>query len=207
VVFIGIPAVSAKFLPVWGVLLVVVGEAAVLIVGGPRLIKYGVKRFLLGMFQTKSRVLRGAGVHVHRVEATVKPDEREPPATLLPEASPDGEAEPDDQQEPDHDNYVLVDFTLSPRPGQSRMQHYEPSELMLVPFDYKVKIDEDPTSSTDAANCYQIRLIDESGGETEDFSKITGPAHLRAVFACPPTLRGRVKFQYYFETFGDLLLP
>ena len=37
--------------------------------------------------------------------------------------------------------------------------------------------------------------------------KYTGPTRLRIVFACPPTLMGRVKFRYYFETFGDLVLP
>jgi hypothetical protein len=50
-------------------------------------------------------------------------------------------------------------------------------------------------------------MVDEAGAEHEVEDKLTGPARLRAVFACPDALRGRVKFRYYFEAFGDLTLP
>jgi hypothetical protein len=211
VLIVGIPVVAAKFLPWWGTLLVILGEAFVLVLGGPKLVKYGFKRFALGLFQTKSRVLKDAGVHVHRVEATTKPVREAASAAALPDADDaddDEEAESPAPAEPDNNRYVLVEFTLTPQPNQSKMAYYDPSELMLIPFDAKVKMDEDPTSSGGAeANVDTLHLIDDAGGETTDFDKLTGRSHLRAVFACPPTLRGRVKFQYYFETFGDLLLP
>ena len=85
------------------------------------------------------------------------------------------------------------------------MQFYDPSELLLVPLDAKVNFDDDPT--TGGANVLQLHLIDDAGVPQEVEDKITGPAHLRVVFSCPPDLRGRVKFRYYFEAFGDFALP
>jgi hypothetical protein len=216
---IAIPAVASRYLPWWGTLLVIVGEFAGLVLLGPTLVKYGVKRFAIGLFATKSRVLRDAMVAVHRVEATARParegtdeadESGEDEDEDEDEGEREGEGEDDDEEDEGPRNYVLVDFTLTPKPGQSRMQHYEPSELMLVPFDQKVSMDEadDPTDADAAsAGVERLWLVDESGGETDDFDKITGPAHLRVVFECPLSLTGRAKFRYYFETFGDLVLP
>lgn len=115
----------------------------------------------------------------------------------------DGE---DDVEDPEANRrYVLVDFTLTPRPGASRMQFYDPSEILLVPHDARVDFDADPTEG--GADVAQLHQLDDAGAPHEVDDKLTGPARLRAVFACPPDLRGRVKFRYYFEAFGDLTLP
>ena len=215
-VLIGIPLLAGQYLPWWGTLLVVVGEIALLVLAGPKLFTYAVKRFAIGLFMTKSKVLRGATVVVHRVE----PAEARQPSVENADAPADvaetSDAEQDEDDEPGEDDesrdgprrYVLVDFTVTPQPGQSRMQFYDPSELMLVPFDLKVS--PDPDSEPDDANSASVdrlTLVNPDGTEVTDFDKLTGPAHLRIVFACPPPLSGRVKFRYYFETFGDLTLP
>ena len=124
-------------------------------------------------------------------------------------AAPSDEADDVDGAEDDDDEagrrYVLVDFTLTPSPGASRMQFYDPSEFLLVPVGATVNFDDDPTDG--GADVVQLRHVDEDGAEHEVEDKITGPARLRAVFGCPDDLRGRVKFRYYFESFGDFALP
>jgi hypothetical protein len=224
---IAIPVIAARYLPGWGVLLVVVAEAAALVVGIPKLIGFGVKRFAIGLFMTKSKVLRGAAVHVHDVRPTSKPasDSNTVPAPALSgnAAEPSGAPAADQDEEEtatvspveqsavaapaSADRYVLVDFTLTPAPSASKMRFYEPSELLLVPIDAKIAITEDPTSDGQSASVADIKIVDDAGNEQDGNDKYDQPLRFRATFACPPALRGRVKFRYYFESFGDLLLP
>jgi hypothetical protein len=87
------------------------------------------------------------------------------------------------------------------------MQFYEPDELLLVPFDAKTDMRTDPTADDSAGTIRKCAVIDENGNETEDFDKITGRNRIRAIFKCPATLVGRAKLRYYFENFGDVMLP
>ena len=112
---------------------------------------------------------------------------------------------------PADERFVLVEFTITPRIalGEGRMSYYDPSELMLVPFETKVskKRAKNPAEDdSEAAHARSVRQMDKNDVERE-VDKITGPARLQVVFALPPTLSGRVKFRYYFESFGDFLLP
>jgi hypothetical protein len=226
VVLVAIPTVAMYFLPLWSLPVVVLAEGFALVYVVPKLFKFGIKRFAMGLFMTKSAALRGAAVHVHAVRPVGKPGgrpelENRRDATdvvaadgtvVTTPAGADGgddddDADEDDDDEPDNRRYVLVDFTLTPAPGKSKMQFYEPSELMLAPFDAKVALREDPASDDRSANAHEVKLVDESGTEHDGSDKYTGRQRFRIVFACPPALSGRVKFRYYFETFGDLLLP
>lgn len=226
VILIAIPTVASHYLPWWGVPLVILVEGLLLLFTVPKLIGWGVKRFAIGLFMTKSRVLRGATVHIHEVRATTKPVRRVENAPALeggggdviadaitaadgttvlsPRASGD-DAAPEEKS--DGKRYVLIDFTLTPKPGSSKMQHYEPSELVLVPIGYVIELKEDPTSGGAEASVDEIKRVEESGAQEDGYDKYTGPGRYRAVFAVPPTLSGRVKFRYYFESFGDVTLP
>jgi hypothetical protein len=237
VLMFAIPAIAARYLPWWGVVIVLIAEVFFLLRAGPALLKYGFKRFFLRIFLTKSRVLKGATVQVHEVRLTTRPARRrqlnaqpESPdqqrtevtaadGTIIstPVADSDPDSQPDDQDVEDsdddsqadskNDRFVLIDFTLTPIPGVSRMQHYEPSELLLIPINAKISLTEDPTSDGLSASAHDLTLIDPAGAQTKDFDKLTGPSHLRITFRCPQPLQGRVKFRYYFESFGDLALP
>jgi hypothetical protein len=225
VLIIGAPVIASRYLHWWETLLFIIAEGALLRWGLPRLLAFGIKRAAMGMFETKSRVLRGAMCEVHRVELTTAPVRvRELPNESHHEDESDDERDEDDEPDGDEDfddhvdeededdapipggRYVLIEFTITPKPGQSRMSLYEPSEILLIPFDRKIKIDEQPSSAESGA-LRQIRLVDESGQETDDFDKLPGRARFRAIFACPPTFTGRAKLQYYFESFGDVMLP
>ena len=54
------PVVAAKYWPLWAVMLLLLGELCLLLVAVPMLLKRGVTKFAKGMFETKSKVLRGA---------------------------------------------------------------------------------------------------------------------------------------------------
>lgn len=205
-VLIAIPIVAAQYLPGWAVLLVIAVEVVSLRFLIPRLITYGIGRFAKPMIRTKSQVLCGARVHVHRVELTSAPDNAEAqplfgePQTIESssgEATLVGAAPPDER-------WVLVEFTLTPRIADQRnpMQCYDPSELLVVPF-----VTPDGRRSEEiAARMHEVVRVLEDGSEVEAAS-LAGPARLRAIFSLPPTLSGRVQFRYYFEDFGDFLLP
>jgi hypothetical protein len=217
VVVIAIPTIVSQFSPWWVVMLVVFAELLLLIYGLPFLIKHGLKRFAIGLFTTKSRALRGAAVQIHEIRNTLKPVEREnedgreeivaADGTIVtsPQSDPDDDDEDEEDDEVDDSRYVLVDFTLTPIPGSSRMQHYDPFDLMLVPFDTKTgNVDPDDDNDENSASVHMIKRVDDSGIEQEIEDKLIGPARLRITFAVPPTLTGRVKFRHYFESFGDL---
>jgi hypothetical protein len=194
IVLVGLPVLASRFLPWWGTCLAIVGEGVLLVVVGPKLVALAIKRFAVGLFKTKSEVLKGAAVHVHSVDSSTKPVEPD-------ESAPDTE---DPGEPPDDSRYVLIDFTLTPLSGTSKMNHWEPGELMLVPFDLPNDAKEVDHLS---ASIVELKMIDEVGNETEDFDKIVGPGRFKATFACPRQLTGRVKFRYYFEGFGDVMLP
>ena len=230
VLMFAIPAIAAHYLPWWGVILVLIAEVFVLLRAGPALIKYGAKRVFLRLFLTKSRVLKGAKVEVHDVRLTDRPvrrrqldaqaqasGERREEITAAdgtivttpvgPETGENAEDDGESDEETKKNRYVLVDFALTPKPGGGVMQFYDPGELLLVPFNARISLTEDPTADGVSASAHDLTLINESGAETKDFDKLTGSSHLRVTFQCPQSLRGRVKFRYYFEAFGDLTLP
>ncbi len=187
-VIIALPIVASQFLPWWGSLIVLVVEFIALATLGPRLIAFGIKRYLLGLFKRKSSVLEGAIAQVHAVSLAATPDNA--------------------KEDPDHPlRYLEVEFTLTPRERASVMQYYDPSEFLLVPFDSVVSMNQDPTAEDLASGVVQVRMIDASGEETQDVEKLTGPARLKVTFACPAHFTGRAKLRYYFEDFGDLTLP
>jgi hypothetical protein len=208
-ILIMIPVVASNHLPWWGVLLVIAAEIAGIRYLIPLMIKRGIMRFATSMILAKSQVLRGARVHIHRVEAVAMPEaaqrlieHEQSVATSEGDATLIGAV-------PVEERCVLVEFTLTPRMDQRQqaMQFYEPAELLLVPHDAHIpQTPTDDNVDTESASVHDVRQLDDSGTEHE-IDKITGPARMVVTFLLPPTLNGRVKFRYYFETFGDFLLP
>lgn len=210
------PAIAARFLPWWGVLILVVVEAVALAIAGPKVVGWALKRFAMSLFMTKSQVLRGAAVELHDVRATRRPG----PAELIePTGEPLSEqalAEPpdeDDAEEAEDEadrRYVQVEFTLRPKPPTGRMQFFDPDELLLVPYDARVTFDADDGLDGQSAESVQTFLHDAATNSWQSpDGKLPGtePHRLRVIFRCPSALRGRAKFRYYFEAFGDVPLP
>lgn len=182
---IAAPIVASRFLPWWGTMLVLLVEVALIIALGPQMIRWAITRIVVSLLQKKSRVLRGADLRIEQVSLTVRPD---------------------DAGEEDDCRYVQIRGTLIPQPHASEMQFYEPGELLLVPYDATVSLDEHQDDAQ-SASAVRVRLIEETNLPGREAEKITGPAALEILFAVPQTLSGRVKFRYYFEQFGDVMLP
>ncbi|MEM1208605.1 MAG: hypothetical protein AAGI54_05000 [Planctomycetota bacterium] len=217
VLLIAIPVVAAQFLPWWAVLLIVMVLAGVLIFGLPKLIGYGFKRFFVGLFEGKSRVLRGAEVIVHEVAEVPRPasldaEEREDVPDEDGEAFDTKEGEDDDELA----RYVMIDCTITPKPSTGKFQHWEPSELQLCPYDKSTKLDlsgdDDPTDAEDEGHVVECSSVGDATSVEDDdddgaWGKYHGPMRLRLVFGCPESLVGRTKLRYYFEGIGDIRLP
>lgn len=204
--------VAAYYLPWWGTLLLVLG----LFVLGPwigkRLVLWLVQRLFMGMFDRKSRVLRGAAVEVHSVTPTAAPararrviegttasDGQE----ILDAPKPDEtEAEPDDADDTDR-KFFVVEATITPRDSQGPFHHWDLSEVEAVRHDLKVTL-----NSQDDGACV-VREATVLGGEVEaegGDTKYAGSRRVRMTLGVRPGV-SRLKLKYYFETFGDIRLP
>src|SRR5215471_14095153 len=89
VLLIAGPIIAAHFLPWWGTLVLIVLELAFLIFAVPRLIKWGFKAVLIGVFKAKSAVLKGATAEVHAVRLVPAPSKTPAPVPAADETSTD----------------------------------------------------------------------------------------------------------------------
>lgn len=211
-IVIAVPVAASYFLPWWGTLLAIVGEVIFLGITVPALVKYGFKKFAMGLFESKSKVLRKAQVELHRCEATTKPGGDK---GMLPEN--DGSARElereygDTEQKYETRGYVLIDCTITPKQKYAvPMTHWDPVDFALVPYSKPTGINHmDEDMQDDEGQLASVNMVDSNGVELEDseFDKIAGPMRLRFVFDCPESLVGRTKLRYYFEGIGDIRLP
>jgi hypothetical protein len=160
-----------------------------------------IKRRFLGLgkalFESKSKVLRGATVQIHAVQPAPVPthfeaeEEQHTPATAT--------------------RFVFVDCTITPAGTPANAEDCTPfacwdsSELQLVAFDAPAPTyDSESSDEHEGPQCevHDVQCLDS---ENED-SKRSGAQHLKLHVAVPEGLT-RLKFQYYFETFGDVTLP
>lgn len=217
-IFIAIPVVASRYIPWYATLLLIVAEVALLIFVVPKLGKWIFKRALTGMLGMKSKVLRNATVEVHSLEKVPKPlrrvepsqaptDEIQTPEGTVVTGSPTEEAnDDDDEKDKPGTRYVRVDCTITPGKTAGPMQLYEPDDIVLVSWDKKVSLRsmEDEDDSNEAA-AVEMKIVGED--PDNDSGKYGGPQRIEFVFRCPPELKSRAKFRYYFETFGDLQIP
>lgn len=218
-------ALSTKYLPWWGTLLVILGSGIFLVVLLPRLISRGAIGMVKRMIEEKSRVLRDASVTVHEM-AWVDPPL--PPVVEESEVAEEDEWN-DEEEEEAEDHFADIELldsmphlrmvvTIKPAAQSGEMSYYEPSDLTMVPFDKPTDLEsmenqnDDSDSDEDdlTPNAPVLRLTElatDEGGWTDDFDKVLGEHKLRLLFAMPPKLGGRLKFQYYLEGIGDFILP
>lgn len=214
--------IAAYYLPWWGTLAIVIG----LIIIVPPLLKWLVpfliKRFAMSLFESKSIVLRGATAEVHSVQPTAAPAEPrlaiegvEVDGNQVLDAAPnaetpvgeDGETEEDDDEDEPKDkgprDHYYVEATITPKPTTGKFTHWDLDDLRLVPFDLKISKDND--DNDDSVDIKESQVESEGGFVTPDGSKFPGQQKLRMLIAVKPGV-SRLKFRYYFESFGDIKL-
>jgi len=197
IAFVAIVGVSAMYLPWWGTAFVVIGLVVLAAKLIPVFVSRGLSDVMTKLFDTKSSVLRDAKVDVHTVELTERP------------AIPVDDDFDDDADEPDPETtkYVLVEATITPGDPTGPMQHWEPGELRLVGFDHDTSLEALAEGLDDGGDVMLAECVDSDGTADDDFDKVVGEHRLRIVFACPRSMTGRAKLQYYFEGIGDLKIP
>jgi hypothetical protein len=164
------------------------------------------KRFMLGLFSTKSQVLRGAFLEVHSVVSVSRPLEREEEIGDGAEpgaAGGDGEETDDEGKEeegPKH--YYAVDLTITPRAGSSS-EVWEPGELILT--SQKVSSLED-LQENEVGTADEVLVWNGSEFGEDDPGKYPGVQRLKITFAVIPGT-SEAWLHYYNETIGKLDLP
>jgi hypothetical protein len=216
---------AVRYLPWWGVLLLVAGTFL--------FVRFGIKWLIVALFlmpfKAKGAVLKNALAELHSATwepAPAKPAQPEPAtrarAALGYDGPDDPAIEPDveqpseaaavdngevvaDEEEGPLDHY-RIDVTITPRPKTGGFQHWEPSELRLVPFTNKAraKLSEDDDAEGEPVD---VQIFREGRFEPDEEGKYFGPQRVRLLMAVPIDSPRRLKFRYYLELFGDLTLP
>lgn len=211
--------ISAYYLPWWGTVALVIGLILVIPPLLKWLVPFLIKRFFIGLFESKSIVLRGATAEVHSVEPTAAPAEPriaiegveadgnqvlDTPAK--PEESEGGEGEDEDEDAPKdkgpRDHYY-VEATITPKASTGKFTHWDLDDLRLVP--YEMKVTKDADSDDGSIEIREVKIEHEGGFVEPEGSKFAGARKLRMLIAAKPEVR-RAKFRYYFEAFGDMRL-
>jgi len=181
----------------------------------PKMIGRGIQKFAIGMFESKSKVLRGATAEVHSVEVVEKPER-------------DFDDEYDDDDEPDDDDeeacgplrYVAVDATVKPKPSGGPFMNWHPYEMALVPCDTpavdlsNLEALGETSEAENSASVYEVTVLTADGqpmpedyDPAEDADDTSGDLRVKFVFAVPEAGGSAWKFRYYFEDFGRIELP
>jgi hypothetical protein len=193
--------VAFKLLP-WYVL---VGLVVVLALSAKFLGRWLVFQLFLMPFKAKGSVLRGATATVHSVEPAPPP-----PREMLgydpdvPEE--EGEEAVEEEEEPPRPalprEWYWLTVTIAPQPKVGGFQHWEPGELRLIlPETRPMSDDED-----DTCEVHDIEIEEEGVFRNDEGYKIHGTHKLRMRLAVRPGTP-RLRFMYYFETFGNVELP
>ncbi|MCX5659289.1 MAG: hypothetical protein NTW19_06145 [Planctomycetota bacterium] len=234
---------AGLFLGPWGV----AGALVAFVILAPIVLKLVGKRllqrFAIGLFDSKSRVLRDATAVIHSVTPADAPsiDLDTPTPGSAPGTTPDdseaaegGDDEGDDvDDEPArttkkidlNQHYYHIDATIKPKPADGKFQHWDLDDLTLVPFDLKIERSADAAESDDET-CRVEEVQVHSGGQfaEPEGSKFAGEQRIRLLVSVKAVassgiapgkpaaknagqLPTRLKFRYYFESFGDIRLP
>jgi hypothetical protein len=205
--FVIITVVSFVYLPWWQALLIALALIAAFFVGLRFIIKSfmdNLGKSMLGMFEVKARVLRGATAEVHAVEAVPRP-----PAEVVNQDGEDADDDDDDDEEDERDlAYYRIDFTLRPAATDGPMTHWDLDDLCVADVSAK-PISLDPKSETDPGEGFhfeQVQVYDGGKFQPDDQGKYAGQKRLNVIVGVPPELR-ELKFRYYTEDFGRIVLP
>ncbi len=202
-VFVVATVAAFRYLEWWQAILASAATFLLLIFAAKVLLRTAIGRLgdmAMGMFDVKSRVLRGATVQVH----AVRPGS--PPASL-PQPPADGDdlddADPEALQEIAelHDRaWYDIEVTIFPAPADGPMEHWDLGDLRLAPADAPA-----PTFGSDGDGddfeLYDVMVVTDGVPAPAEDTKFRGPQRLRFTTGLPKTVQ-EVQFRYYFEQFG-----
>lgn len=187
--------VAVKLLPWWALL----GGLVALVVFGKLYGARLLRRVLVQPFLMKSRVLRGAQALVHDVR-----DEEPPPVEVSVDAEADEPVAPEEPR-----RHVCIEVTITPTAQGGTFTHWEPGEMRLVPLEVRREdplADDSGDPEADISELGAIEVFEDGAWRKDEGEKFVGPMRVRFHVALVPGFE-RLKFRYYFEDFGELVLP
>jgi hypothetical protein len=174
---------AIKYLPLWQVAICAVMFLIVARYAGG----YLLKQLFLAPFRAKGAVLRGAHTEIHSITLTQKPADVE-----------------DDENAPKNTQYFAIDVSIIPQNTRGPFRAYDPSEISLVEFGKVFDVDGDSTQDNigDVVNVEvfhdgKYHKFDDDAPESQRF---------RLTARVKPGAK-KLAFRYYFESFGELVLP
>jgi hypothetical protein len=189
-VFLVATVAAFRYLDWWQALFASAGTFLLLVLAGRWLVRHAVRTTVhrlgeaatQGLFDVKSRVLRGATADVHVVRPTTLP-----------------------AGDPESLRWYEVEATVFPDPSQAGpMSHWDVHDLRLVPA---TAAPPSPFARREEEyEPHEMVLVEEGKPVIPVDGKVTGPRRLRFRVGMPSAVRD-LQFRYYFEQFGPFRIP
>jgi len=187
-----------KFLP-WYVL---VGLAVLLVFSAPLVGRWLLYQLFLLPFKAKGAVLHRAAVTVHALDPAAPAEAAQLGYRPHEGGGEDGTGGDQPTEQPVTRSYYRVVVSITPRPKVGGFQHWEPGELRLILPQTRPMGDKED----DACTIEDVAIEDGGVFLPDEGFKLHGEQKLRMLLGVRPGV-GRLVFQYYFEKFGEVLLP
>ncbi|MEO6434807.1 MAG: hypothetical protein ABIP55_03465 [Tepidisphaeraceae bacterium] len=209
--FIVVTIAAFVYLEWWQALLVVAGMIVAIVLGVKYLIRNIGKilgKAMLKAFEVKAQVMREAEATVNHVEATLAPAKRD-------SDDDDDEDDEDDEESTEAAKFPLayyrLDVTITPRGSAGLMNHWDVDDLRVVPFDAaKPSLDlmacEKSGLQEEGYDLENVQILENGQFIDDEQGKHEGSKQIRAIVGVPTHVR-QLKFQYYAEQFGKVVLP
>jgi len=216
-VFIAVTIAAFVYLQWWQALIVIMAMIFAIMFSFKLIVRSffsNIGKAMFAGFEIKAKVLRGATAQVHGVEAVPVP-----PPPIIEQAGADADDDDDDDDDDDEEgddeaeqprelNYYRIDVTIRPAAQEGPMTHWDVGDLCVV--DVKAPpLSLTPGDDVDAGEGFHLENVNvfENGQpHPDEQGKYQGTQRISALVGVPPDLR-ELKFRYYTEQFGRIVLP
>jgi hypothetical protein len=214
-VYVTVTVAAFVYLPWWAAVPTSALTFIGLVLGGKLLGRWWIRSLMnragdmaQGVFDVKSRVLRGATVDVHAVRPADPPRELvEWVRSVHEEGDADERAEARAQVE--DRAWYQFEVTIFPDPtAAGPMESWDLDDLRVVPAGSEPRkpFDTDDDGSDEESELHDARVIENGEAAEPDGAKFHGPRRLRFVAGVPKGAK-EAQLRYYFEQFGSIRIP
>lgn len=215
-VFIVVTVAAFAYLQWWQALIVIVAMIFAFFAGMKLIIRSflsNIGKAVMAGFELKSKVMQGATANVHSVEAAPEPPPRIIEQDEDDEDDDDEEDEDEDEADEKHEEprplaYYRLDVTITPRMPDGPMKMWDVGDLCVV--DAKAPplslTPDDETDAGEGFHFHEVQIFESGRATPDEQGKYEGAQRLNVLVGVPPELR-ELKFRYYTEQFGRIILP
>lgn len=216
--FIAVTVAAFVYLEWWQALIVIVGMIFAFVIAAKLVIRSfigNIGKAMMQGFEIKGNVLRGATAEVHSVQAAPAP-----PPRVIDQADADDDVDEQDEDDdgPAYDDdeaararelaYYRLDVTIRPQNPDGPMTHWDVSDLCVVDHrspPLKLTFGED-CGAGEGFHFEDVQVLENGRLHPDEQGKYEGAQRLNVLVGVPADLR-ELKFRYYAEQFGRIVLP